>query len=176
MKTEIEKGKLITPDTIVSVLLDSFPQIKDAFVEISPRLKRFTEPFPGETVAKVTTLRQAAIIGEVNLSDLLNKLRKITGQEEIIMQEIKNEVNSKKPDWLDMDKVVVDYDAEPDLQAGIHPVAKVTAEMEQLQNGDIYLLRTSFIPAPLIDMMKNKNYTVFSERNQSGEVKTFIRK
>ena len=62
MKTEIEKGILITPDTIVSVLLDSFPQIKDAFIEISPRLKKFTEPFPGETVAKVTTLRQAAII------------------------------------------------------------------------------------------------------------------
>lgn len=174
MKTEIQKGILITPEIKIAVLFDNYPQIKDTFIRILPRFKDITEPFLRETVAKVTSLRQAAIIGDLNLSDLLNRLRKETGEEEIVMKEIDTNTNLQKPDWLDMDKIVTDYDAKPDLQAGIHPVAKITNEMEQLKSGDIYQLRTSFIPAPLIDLMKSKNYRVFSEKKSSNEVLTFI--
>lgn len=176
MKTKVEKDILITPDIKIALLLDNYPQLEDVLIEISPRFEKLKNPFLRKTVAKVTTLRQAAIIGEVNLSDFVNRLRKETGQEEKIMKELETGADVQKPDWIDMDKVVTDYDAEQDLQAGIHPIAKVTKEMEKLNPGDIYQLRTSFIPAPLIDLMKNKNYQVFSEKISPNEVLTFIRK
>lgn len=61
----MDKNLLITPDTKINALLESYPQLEDALINIFKNFKKLRYPFLRKTIAKVTSLRQAAIIGNV---------------------------------------------------------------------------------------------------------------
>jgi len=176
MKTENKIGTIITPDSTLGEIAEIFPGLFGFLQKLSGKFSDFESEFARERVAAVITLRQAAVIGGINLSEVLSFLRTKTGQESMLNESVIQDGNSETPSWLLKENIKVVYDAGPDLQAGIHPVAKVTSDMESLQSGDIYQLITSFIPSPLIDMMKNKGYEVFVDKRAENEVFTLIRK
>jgi len=176
MKTESKIETIITPDSTLAEIAEVFQGLFGFLQKLSGKFSEFESEFARERVASVVTLRQAAVIGGLNLSEVLSFLRTKTGQESMLSESVIQDGNSETPSWIIKENIKIVYDAGPDLQAGIHPVAKVTSEMESLQPGDIYQLITSFIPSPLIDMMKNKGYEVFVEKRADSEVCTFIRK
>ena len=76
----------ITPETKVGELLNNYPQLEDTLITIAPVLKKLKNPVLRRTVAKVTSLRQAAKVGNVPLADMINRLRKeawLSGEIEI---------------------------------------------------------------------------------------------
>jgi len=170
----MEKKLLITPDTKVAELLDAYPQLEEKLIEVAPVFKKLKNPILRKTIAKVTTLRQAATIGGLQLSELINKLRKEVHQDEIILEEQKKE-KIEKPDWVKKENVKIEYNAIEDLESGIHPVNRVTKEIESLRNGELYLLITNFIPAPLISLVEQKGYSTYIEKLQDGNYGTFIK-
>jgi len=172
----MDKNLLITPDTKINTLLESYPQLEDTFMNISPNFEKLRNPFLRKTIAKVTTLRQAAIVGNVSLSELINTLRNKVGLEDILLNQNKEESLNEAPEWLIDEYIKIEYNAEPDLAQGIHPVQKVTKEMESLNPSDIYLLITPFVPAPLIDLMNNKGYKVYTKKSSNSEILTYIKK
>ena len=89
----------ILPETKVGELLDHYPELEAKLIEIAPPFKKLRNKMLRKTIAKVTTLKQAAKVGNVPLSELVNKLRNEIGQPEI---EIDNEkaVVVQKPDWV----------------------------------------------------------------------------
>jgi len=175
MEIMTENKNYITPDLTVHKLLLSFPEIEDKMIEKVPAFNKLRNPVLRATIAKVTTLRQAAKIGNISLNELINFLRAETGEEETEMYE---EVTAKaqRPDWLIQEKIKIEYDARIDLENGIHPVAVVTKQVESLSSGDIFLLITPFYPAPLVDIFVKKGCEVWSEKISEAEVNTFIKK
>ncbi|MCP5064426.1 MAG: DUF1858 domain-containing protein, partial [Ignavibacteriae bacterium] len=73
----------ITPETKVGDLLDNYPELEEKLIEIAPPFRRLKNKVLRKTVAKITTLKQAAKVGNIPLSDLVNKLRGAAGQLEI---------------------------------------------------------------------------------------------
>jgi hypothetical protein len=71
----------ITPDTIVADLLNTYPVLEDKLIEIALVFKILKNPVLRRTIAKVTSLKQAAVVGNVQLAVLINELRKATGEE-----------------------------------------------------------------------------------------------
>lgn len=141
---------IITPKTKVLELIETYPQLEDILIEYAPAFKKLKNPVLRKTVAKIATLQQAAAIGNVRTEELINRLRKEIGQE-IIVGETGTSYNYNKPDWFSEEKISNRLDASEMLAAGEHPVNQVLADLKQLNPGEIYELKTPFLPAPLID-------------------------
>lgn len=167
---------LITPDITVAELLNQYPQLEEKLIEIAPVFSKLKNPVLRKTIAKVTSLKQASVVGGVQIGDLINKLRKEVGQDESIMEQFKDKEASGKPTWVAFNKTKIEYDASIDLANGQHPVAKVTKEIETLSPNESYLLLTPFIPAPLIDLVRNKGFETYTEERGPGSFATYISK
>ncbi len=168
------KNLEITPNTVLGDLLNVYPQLEDKLIEISPIFIKLKNPVLRKTVAKMATLKQAAQIANISVAQLVNKLRAEVNQEQLKI-ETENKT-TKKPTWVDKGKIVIEYDASMDIESGFHPAAKVTKEILNLQNEDIYLLITPFVPAPLIKIVEEKGYKTFTEVKGENLVHTYIAK
>jgi hypothetical protein len=147
---ESNKNLIITPKTKVLQLIETYPQLEDVLIGYVPAFKKLKNPLLRNTVARITSLQQAASIGNVNIGDLINKLRKEVGQE-IITESMDTIYNTIKPTWFDEQKIKQIFDVREMLAAGEHPVAQVMADLNVLPNNTIYKLIAPFLPAPLID-------------------------
>jgi hypothetical protein len=165
----------ITPNTIVGDLLKQYPELEDTLIEIAPVFKKLKNPILKRTIAKVTSLRQAAIIGKIPLSEMINKLRKSAGQEEINLTSEPGGEQRPAPDWI-KNSVSIQYDAREDLENGIHPMTQVVKETAAMNKDEIYLLITPFIPLPLIDILKEKGFDCYSITEGDNLVKNYFRK
>ncbi len=147
---ETNNKLIITPKTKVLQLIETYPQLEDVLIGYVPAFKKLKNPLLRNTVARITSLQQAASIGNVNVGDLINILRKEVGQE--ILTETKDTMyNTTKPAWFGEEKIKQELDVRAMLAAGEHPVAQVMADLNVLPGDTIYKLIAPFLPAPLID-------------------------
>ena len=165
----------ITPDTKVGVLLNNHPELEDILIEMAPEFKKLRNPVLKKTIAKITSLRQVAQIGHVSLTDMIRKLRAEAGIQggEDFDGELSTDL-SGKPDWFDESKIVKKLDAREMLEAGEHPVNQVLTEVKDLQKGQIYELITPFLPAPLIDKVKNNGLEAWTIEKESNVIITYF--
>jgi hypothetical protein len=70
---------IITPKTKVAELIDAYPQLEQVLISYVPAFEKLRNPVLRRTVARITTLQQAAVIGGANVEDLINHLRKEVG-------------------------------------------------------------------------------------------------
>ena len=164
----------ITPDMKVSALLKDFPQTEEVLVGLSPAFAKLRNPVLRRTIAKITSLRQAAQIGNVQLGKLINDLRKAAGMEEVTLKDEGSIMEIQKPEWFDKNNIKQSFDARGMIESGGHPLTKVMEDLEKSNDGSIYELITPFLPAPLIDVVKTKGFKVWSEETGSSEYHTYI--
>lgn len=165
----------ITPETKISQLLDSYPELEETLIEITPAFKKLKNPVLRKTIAKITTLRQAAKIGNVSLAELINRLRGELGM--ALSEHISEDNNSEshaRPAWFNESKITNTVDARPMLEAGQEPVKFVFKDLNQLESGQIFELITPFEPAPLIQMAKEKGFQVWIQKVTNDVVKTYF--
>jgi hypothetical protein len=141
---------IITPKTRVAELIDAYPQLEHVLIDYVPAFEKLRNPVLRKTVARITTLQQAAAIGGVNVEDLINHLRKEVGQD-LFSGVAAAAYTTKRPDWFSETRVVAELDAKAMLTAGEQPVNQVPADLNALGQGDIYKLVAPFMPAPLVD-------------------------
>jgi len=167
--------KEITPQTMVSDLLANYPELEDKLIEISPIFKKLKNPILRKTVSKVATLKQAATIGNVQIGFLINQLREAAGLGSINIKD-NNLQRRPKPSWVNKNNIKIEYDATIDLENGIHPAGKVTREVHNINGSELYLLVTPFVPAPLIQMVEEKGYEVYSDELENNRYETYIKR
>jgi len=171
-----QSNLLITPDTKVYELLKFYPKLEEKLIQLVPSFNKLKNPILRKTIAKVTSLRQAATVGEINLSFLISELRNVIGQDnnEIITDQERSCITM--PSWINTLKKKTEYDAISDIDNGIHPINKVLQESAELNNDEYYLLITNFIPQPLIDTLSNKGFETYTKKLDSIKFGTYIRK
>jgi len=147
----MEKTKLIiTPKTKVLELIEAYPHLEDVLIRYVPAFSKLKNPLLRRTVAKIATLQQAASIGNVKTGDLINLLRKETGQE-LMNATDDTTYNTNKPAWFEVALIEKEFDIREMLAAGEQPVNQVISDLNHLSKGKIYKLTSPFLPAPLID-------------------------
>lgn len=171
MYKESADNLVITPDTKIYDLLQAYPFLEDKLISIAPAFSKLKNPVLRKTITRVTSLRQAAIVGNVSLNELVNKLRKEVGQND---ESFKESIYMKTDTTQRPEKIKEVYNAAQDLDSGIHPLAKVMNSIKDLDEGECYLLVTPFLPAPLIEKVSEKNFKVKSEANDDGSFNTYI--
>jgi hypothetical protein len=168
---------IITPDTKIGALLEEHPELEEVFLSLSPAFAKLRNPILRKTIGKVATLRQVAQIGDLPLADLINRLRRETGEEAGYKETHPATVEaSEMPSWVDDSAVAMTYDARSDLAAGMHPVQRVMQDLSALAEGKLYILITPFVPIPLIEMAAQKGYAGWTKEEAKGVLKTYFRK
>ncbi|UZJ42702.1 DUF1858 domain-containing protein [Prosthecochloris sp. SCSIO W1101] len=141
---------IITPKTKVDQLLETYPHLEDVLTDYLPEFKKLKDPALRKTVAKITTLQQAAAIGNVKVEDLINKLRDVVGQD-LYTGTGETKYNTSQPEWFKENLITTEFDVREMLAQGEHPVNQVIADLNTMETGKIYKLIAPFLPAPLID-------------------------
>ncbi len=159
-----EERLLITPHTKIGELLAAYPQLEDVLVEAAPAFKKLRNPILRKTIAKVTSLAQAARVGGVSVVELVGRLRREIGQPEFAGAEkdaAAADYPAEPPSWYDESRIVETLDARLLIDSGEQPIGRVLRELDELREGQIYQLITPFEPAPLIDKAKTKRFSVW---------------
>ena len=147
----MDQNKLIiSPKTKVLALIEAYPQLEDTLIKYVPAFEKLRNPVLRRTVAKIATLQQAAVIGNVKVEELINVLRRDVGQD-LIAGAAEQEINTVMPAWFDSSLVRQETDIRPMLAAGEQPVNQVMADLNTLEPGVIYSVIAPFVPAPLIE-------------------------
>jgi len=167
----------ITPDTKIAEMLKGFPQLEYALTEMSESFSKLRNPFLRKTIAKVTSLRQAAKIAEIPLGVLINTLRNEAGMDPLHIESESSESSDQdQPEWFDWSKIAVTLDARQMLENGEHPLNQVIEETSDLESGQIYQLSTPFLPAPLLDVIKSKGFEVWSQKVDDQQFNNYFLK
>ena len=141
---------LIAPKTKIAELIEAYPQLEQVLIGYVPAFEKLRNPVLRRTVARVTTLQQAATIGGVKVEGLINHLRKEVGQD-LFSGEAAAAYTTEQPGWFSETLVAAELDARGMLAAGEQPVNQVVADLQALDQGEIYRLLAPFMPAPLVD-------------------------
>ncbi len=141
---------IITPKTKVQQLIEVYPQLEEVLTDYVPSFKKLKNPVLKRTVASVSTLQQMAGMSTVSVEDLINRMRKEVGQDNIKIEKDMG-YTTDKPEWFNEEKIVTEFDVRDILAAGEHPVNQVISEVAKLSSGDIYKVIAPFLPAPMID-------------------------
>ncbi len=147
---------IISPKTKVLALIEAYPQLEDTLINYVPAFEKLKNPVLRKTVARIATLQQAAVIGNVKVEELINVLRKEVGQD-LISGVAEQEINTVMPSWYDPALVKQETDIRPMLAAGEQPVNQVMADLNKLEAGVIYRVTAPFVPAPLIEKAASLN-------------------
>ena len=164
----------ITPDTKVGALLDFYPQLEQTLIEMAPTFKKLKNPILRKTIGKVATLRQVAQIGEISLSDVINTLRKVVGQENHPEIEAEENAATSAPNWFNPNNITKTLDARPILDAGEHPLDAVFRELKTMEAKQIFELITPFIPVPMIERANKQGYATWVKKERDDLFYTYF--
>ncbi len=165
---------VITPRTKVFDLLEVYPELEEKLIEMVPAFEKLRNPLLRRTVTRITTLGQAAAIGNVPVELLVNQLRKEVGQDETVFEASSREVK-EKPQWVDALPIGGELDARPMLAVGEHPVGQVIADLQKLEPGKQYRLIAPFLPVPLIDKATGLGFNHWAEKINDNEFHIYFK-
>ncbi len=168
-----EAAGLITPDTKIADLLKEFPQLEAILIKFSPAFSSLKNPVLRRTVAKVTSLQQAARVGNVSIVELVDTLRAEVGQT-ALNEDYKQIDNTDIVSEFSPEKITHHFDARPVIEAGDHPKQAIFDIANTLQPGDCLEILTPFPPVPIADLLKKNGFRVTMLEPVDGVVKTYV--
>ncbi|MBD3217507.1 MAG: DUF1858 domain-containing protein [candidate division Zixibacteria bacterium] len=171
-----EKQKFdITPKTKVGELLDRFPHLEEILIDIAPAFRKLRNPILRKTIAKVTSLSQAAKVGNVGLGEMINRLRSEAGMKKSgdFKSDSWNE-SAGRPEWVNDRDIVDKIDARAMLEEGEQPLGPVMSALRRLENDQMLELITPFMPAPIIDKAREKGHKTWSDKRKADEIHTYF--
>ena len=166
----------ITPKTKIDTLLKTYPELEQYLMDLNPKYKKLKNPVLRRTVAKIATLTQVAKIGGYEVMDLVNKLRTQVGQaplNETVPTE--EEEHKDAPEWITQPPVK-ELNATELLDNDKNPLAELTIALKSMDPGDVLVLESEFLPAPLIDTVEKQGHEVYTKEADQTHYYTFTRK
>ncbi len=143
---------IITPRTKIYDLLEAYPQLEDVLIDTAPQFKKLKNPLLRRTIARITTLSQAATIGGISVEKLINTLRDAVGQGAVTtFEDTQISYNKVQPGWFSEGKIARTIDIRDMLHAGEQPVHEVLSAIKKLKQREVLEVIAPFLPAPLID-------------------------
>jgi hypothetical protein len=155
---------MITPDTKIGALLESYPALEPVLTGMSPAFEKLRNPVLRRTVAKVATLEQAAKMGGVSLAEMVRKLREAAGESGDAVVAGPTASDAMDSRWLMDCEVTEEIDATAMLERGVHPIGRVRECAARLEPGQAIRLTSPFRPEPLLDTMRRAGLAVYCEQ------------
>ena len=170
-----DKPLQIHPSTKVAQLLDAYPELEDVLIRMAPPFKKLKNPILRRSVAKVATLKQAAVAGRLDLSAMINQLREAVGQAPLEATETISEEDylGTAPPWFNQSCVVSSIDDRAG-DADVMAINRVLTALRELNERQVVELTTTFLPAPGIDAARRKKLLTWAVREEEELYRTYF--
>lgn len=167
---------IITPKTKIYDLLEAFPELEDTLIALAPEFRKLKNPVLRKTIARITNIGQAAVVGGLNVEEMVNRLREKAGQGTVsILDEGEQKYTTSRPSWFSEEALVSTIDIREMLNRGEQPVHEVLAAAKHLEKDQILLIIAPFIPAPLLDKTLSLGYLHWVEDAGDGSFRVYLR-
>ena len=166
----------ILPTTKVLDLLSVYPELEDTLIDIAPPFKKLKNPLLRKSVAKAATIKHISSVGNVPLDELINKIRVAVGQATSDISYEDESYFSEKPDWFSPDNIVVSVNEDRLKDKDKMTLVTILQMAKNVKKGEIIELTTTFLPAPGIDAMKSKGYSVWIKKENNNLIKSYFQK
>jgi len=172
MKSKIQ----IRPSTTVHELLTAYPELEDKLIAMAPPFKKLRNPALRKSIAKIATLKNIASVGNIPLNELIAKISQEVGQSVSTEEYEDEDYFTPQPDWFSADKIAVSLVEGQVGDKDKMTVVAVLREAAKLKAGEIIELITTFLPAPGIDSMSAKGYSVWTTKSEGDTIRTYFMK
>ncbi len=166
----------ITPSTKVHDLLENYPELEEELIAMAPPFKKLKNPFLRKSIGKIATIKQIAAVADIPQKELVNKIRKAVGQEPTSESYDDEDYFLEQPEWFSPDKIVLTVDDDKRINTDEMTLVSILKDARDVKKGEIIELITTFLPAPGIDKLKSKGYSVWSKKFEDGTVKSYFLK
>ncbi len=166
----------ITPSTKVHDLLENYPELEEELIAMAPPFKKLKNPFLRKSIGKVATIKNIASVADIPLTELINKIRAAVGQEPTTESYDDENYFLEQPEWFSPDKIVLTIDDDKRINKDEMTLVSILKDARDVKKGEIIELITTFLPAPGIDRLKSKGYSVWSKKFEDGTVKSYFLK
>ncbi len=166
----------ITPSVTVHALLEAYPQLEDVLIGIAPPFKKLRNPILRRSVARVATIKHISAVGHVPLDELIGKLRAAVGQPVSAESYADQKYFGEQPDWFAPEKIVLTVDEAQVENKDSMTLVTILREATGVKKGQIIELVTTFLPAPGIDILKSKGYSVWTRKAGGDMIKSYFLK
>lgn len=166
----------ITQQTRIGEFLETYPELEELLISLSPAFEKLKNPVLRRTIGKVATFQQVAVVGNIPLETIFNSLRNAAGQNQSNNIMSTNNNLQEKPSWFDITLVSETLDAREMLQAGQHPLAEAINKTSGMKPGEIFELITPFTPMPLIEKIMDKGFSAYVDTITDSEIHTYFTK
>jgi len=174
---EVPQNELeITPSVTVHALLEAYPELEEVLIGIAPPFKKLRNPLLRKSVAKVATIKHISSVGNVPLNELIDKIREAVGQPVSTESYSDEDYFAEQPDWFSPDKITLSVDEDKMDDKDQMTLVTILRDTKNVKKGDIIELITSFLPAPGIEILKSKGYSVWIRREGDDLIKSYFLK
>lgn len=145
-------------------VLNAYPALEDTIVRLAPPFAHLKNPVLRRTVGQLATLERVAQIGGLEVTALVNTLRREVGLPELRAETPTLTTPPPRaeddPTWINDEPQFIVNGSEL-LQRGQVPLQHVNQLLPQLQPHRYLLLVTDFEPIPMIEAMQKQNRRVY---------------
>jgi hypothetical protein len=166
----------INPSVTVHALLEAYPELEEVLIAIAPPFKKLKNPFLRRSVAKVATIKHIASVGGVPLEELVAQIKEAVGQPVSSEAYEDQDYFGEQPDWFSPDKVTLSLDEDKVENRDKMTLVIILKEAKNVKKGEIIELVTSFLPAPGIDILKSKGYSVWTRKESDDLIRSYFLK
>lgn len=158
---------VIRADDRISAVLKQDEALIDIFVSLSPTFERLRNPGMRKVMTRLVTVRQAALIGGVDLDTLLARLNGVAGanSQDANASEDPADASVRKPAVLKAiaPEDIITVDVRDDLRAGREPFSTIMAALRSVPEGGALCVRAIFEPVPLYAVMQRQSLAHHTE-------------
>ena len=168
---------VVNRNTRISKLIDENSNVIDAIVSINKHFKKLKNPVLRRVLAPRVTVSDAAKIGGVSINIFLKKIAEVGFEIELSEEEItSDELENNKGNSLMNKENIVKLDVRSIIEGGSDPFNEIMTIEKELKEGQTLEIINSFEPIPLINKLKRKGYTTWTEKDKDGTVHSFFKK
>jgi hypothetical protein len=161
---------------MVHELLEAYPELEEVLIGIAPPFKKLRNPILRRSVAKVATIKHISSVGGVPLDELLGKIRAAVGQPVSMDSYADQDYFGEQPEWFSPEKISLSIDEDKVEDKDRMTLTVILKEAGKVKEGEIIELVTSFLPAPGIDILKSKGYSVWTTKESNDLIKSYFLK
>jgi len=119
-------------------------------------------------------INQLSLLGNISTNEILNKLKTLGFEVELSKETTQTKEEKKK---LDTSKLKIKtLDVRFTLSSGLDPFKDIMKAIKSLKKDETLKIVNSFVPVPLIKILKFRRYKVWTEKINDDECHTYFTK
>lgn len=157
----------ITGDWKISDVLRVHPQLLDTLIDTAPAFGRLRNPLLRKVQSRLVTVGQAAAIAGIDPAVLVRRLNTaagITVEDSEPVSAAPTDPLGPEPPWVGSATVAQELDVRPFQQRGEEPFSAIMAAVREVPRGQVLLLRNTFEPAPLYEVLRQRGFEHYTRR------------